>query len=216
MKNKNLNTKELLISTFEEILKLNKSSLGGNIFDTTISNLFQDMKGFTFVSNQEWKKYYSQYRDLTLKNIYDFTNISLPENIKDDLLIVDKPNGSQQSPDILIIHNKKCLCLEIKSSKEDKIVWNSGLPKENFIYIFGCYPKGQTTFFLGQEIISNDEKENLMALDKLLKQQSSYTKEDEWELYVRPMYNYKGKFFKDEKLRLKREQNVFKFLKSHL
>ena len=48
---------------------------------------------------------------------------------------ISQPFGTQSYPDILILDNRIVLCLELKSSKGAKPVWNSGLPKANGIYI---------------------------------------------------------------------------------
>lgn len=48
---------------------------------------------------------------------------------------ISQPFGTQSYPDVLILENKTLLCLELKSSKGTKPVWNSGLPKANGLYI---------------------------------------------------------------------------------
>lgn len=36
-------------------------------------------------------------------------------------------------------------------------VWNSGLPRPSGIYIFGSYVEQQITFFLGRDLVTDDE-----------------------------------------------------------
>ena len=62
---------------------------------------------------------------------------------------IAQPFGTQSYPDILILGNETVLCLELKSSKTTRSVWNSGLPKVNGIYIFGSYVKKDVTFLEG-------------------------------------------------------------------
>lgn len=81
--------------------------------------------------------------------------------------LIRQPCGSQSFPDILI----KDFCgrfvaLECKSNKSSTIMWNDSLPKSNGIYIFCSKKENQTTFFMGKDVISKDEK-NLMKQQEI-------------------------------------------------
>lgn len=74
---------------------------------------------------------------------------------------IAQPFGTQRYPDILILDGKTVLCLELKSSKGTKPVWNSGLPKANGLYVFGSYVKKDITFFRGCDILNDEDRKRL-------------------------------------------------------
>ena len=69
-----------------------------------------------------------------------------------------QPSGSQNYPDFVIFWGQRLLCLEAKFSKEGqkKPVWNSGLPRQNGIYIFGSRRVRDVTFFMGRDVITEE------------------------------------------------------------
>lgn len=139
----------------------------------------------------------------------------------DSPLLIRQPNDTQQWPDILIIYRKRGINIEVKSSRQDHIVWNSGLPRKNSIYIYngglkqGNNASPKTTFFLGQHIINDMEQEILYKASdenhKISKEYNDKLMESGWSLYARPMFNYVGKFLSHEN-RVKREKEVKEFI----
>lgn len=136
-------------------------------------------------------------------------------------LLIRQPNNSQQWPDILIIYKSRGMSIEIKSSKHDQVVWNSGLPRLNCIYIYNGSSNqpsslSETTYFLGQHIISNMQREILYkAKDENHQISKGYNEQlinSGWSLYARPMFNYSGKFLGSE-TRNQRETDVLDFIK---
>ena len=105
------------------------------------------------------------------KNILDKKSDSLIDNIyalKDKSMencFVCQPYGSQEFPDFLIFASKKIISIEIKysSGKSSKPMWNSNLPKANAIYIFGSYGLSDVTFFLGRDVLSMEERIELIG-----------------------------------------------------
>ena len=73
------------------------------------------------------------------------------------------PNGSQDYPDFLVFENSCLVCIETKFNKGNtgKPVWNSGLPRPNGIYILGSYPKRDVTFFMGGDVVSEEDVRRL-------------------------------------------------------
>lgn len=69
-----------------------------------------------------------------------------------------QPSGSQKYPDFLIFLNDRVICIEAKFStkKQVKPVWNGGLPRQHGIYIFAARGRGDLTFFIGRDVISED------------------------------------------------------------
>lgn len=114
---------------------------------------------------------------------------------------ISQPFGTQSYPDVLILENKTLLCLELKSGKGTKPVWNSGLPKANGLYIFGSYVKKDITFFRGCDILNDDDRNQLkMFFEKAMKNAESFNQEYMsnqefgFGVYARKMYENKQKY----------------------
>ncbi|MCY4571057.1 MAG: hypothetical protein OXD49_22420 [Candidatus Poribacteria bacterium] len=108
---------------------------------------------------------------------------------------IAQPFGTQSYPDILILDNKTVLCLELKSSKGTKPVWNSGLPKANGLYVFGSYVKKDITFFRGCDILNDEDRkrlsgffENAMKNAESFNQEYMLNQEFGFGVYARKMY----------------------------
>ena len=94
-----------------------------------------------------------------------------------------------------ILDNKIVLCLELKSSKGTKPVWNSGLPKANGLYVFGSYVKKDITFFRGCDILNDEDRkrlseffENAMKNAESFNQEYMSNQEFGFGVYARKMY----------------------------
>lgn len=114
---------------------------------------------------------------------------------------ISQPFGTQSYPDVLILDNKIVMCLELKSSKTTKPVWNSGLPKVNGIYIFGSYVKKDITFFRGCDILNDEDRKRLSRFfEKAMKNAESFnqeymsSQEFGFRVYARKMYENKRKY----------------------
>jgi len=103
-----------------------------------------------------------------------------------------QPFGSQEYPDFIVITNKEnILPIEIKSSKANKPVWNSNLPKENGLYIFSSYKQKDLTFWRGGDILPQNERKALITfftdiIKPSEKQYKSYLKEE----YLKGKYSF--------------------------
>lgn len=211
----------------EEILERTSTS-SNEKFENVCLELLEEHTGFTIVDNKAFKEYYIEYkeesgrihRELSDGALYDFSEVELTSGLnKSDNIIVLQPNGSQSSPDILLIHNKIGIPIEIKSAKQAKIMWNSGYPRKNYIYIFNSYKLyKETTMFLGQDIISDVERNILIRQDienkKLNKEFNDNMEqlESKWSIYPRAMFEYKGDLFDSNKK--KREEGVISYIKN--
>lgn len=114
---------------------------------------------------------------------------------------ISQPFGTQSYPDMLILDDRIVLCLELKSSKGVKPVWNSGLPKTNGIYIFGSYVKKDITFFRGRDILNDEDRkrllqffENSMKNAESFNQEYMSNQEFGFGVYARKMYENKQKY----------------------
>lgn len=82
------------------------------------------------------------------------------------LLLVHQPNGSQRFPDFMLFVNGVGLSLEAKSSANDLVNWNGGLPRQDALHLFnhhggGRKPKG-ITLFQGCSVIWIGEEADLL------------------------------------------------------
>lgn len=211
---------ESLKEAIKEVLKLNKSSVGGNDFDKTVySVLCENLVkiGFRKVSSEDFAEYYSGYRAKSKSLDFNFKDVS-PDNftMQADNLIITQPNSSSNFPDILIIHNRIGLPIEIKSNKKDRVEWNCTLPKKDTIYIFGCYEKGMTTAFMSKDVISKDEEKVLSAVREAIVKikDSDVDSMKSWYFYARPMFVSSFQFFKSTAERNKREKRILYFIEN--
>lgn len=77
-----------------------------------------------------------------------------------------QPTGSQNYHDFVIFLDDRLLCIEAKFSKgsQKKPVWNSGLPRQHGIYIFGSRGAGDVTFFMGKDVITEESAKQMHGL----------------------------------------------------
>jgi len=206
-----------LINFCNDITSVGASSRGNNFDETVLDKLKKHLPKAKFVSTETFcskdkDSIYKDYSKITHNNVFDFSQLpTIIDNNKElNLMIVDKPNGSQKWPDLLVINNGIGLPIEVKSSKNDKIVWNCSLPKPNSLYIFNCYGKSKTTCFLGQHAISKNEVD---FLKEITEETIKFNVNNErWGYYVRNMFNSNQRFFKNEETRLDIENNTKEYL----
>lgn len=133
-----------------------------------------------------------------------------------------QPRGSQDFPDFVITDFTNDINIECKTSKDGKIVWNSGLAHENMILVFGSPTdkRNDLTFFLGKERMPSDtirEKFKMWIKEKRKKLQNDFeTDFDELSkmcsLYLREMLNDKIHNFLKNPKREEWENDVISFL----
>ena len=179
-----METNKKILKTLKELGSENKSKdFEYYVIDQLCKNL-----GFDYIEDSIWNKNYKEYKKVSLSGSDDFSNCKTTH--KNDDIIICNPNGSQRSPDIMIIHNKHALRLECKTSKTGSSVWNSGLPKKNHVYIFNAYEKEDISYALGQDLISDKEIENLNVMSSIVHYLSDGVKfNSKWNYYPRAMFN---------------------------
>jgi len=139
-----------------------------------------------------------------------------------------QPFGSQSYPDFIIFFENFLIPLEIKFNKNNgNPMWNSGYPKKNWIYIYWNWSKEDVTFFLGDNVL-NDIERNIMEefFYKLKILEQNVNKEliqydinnTGFQVYIRKAFNQKNtknntevSFLNNSKRRY-REENVIKFI----
>lgn len=112
--------------------------------------------------------------------------------------IIEQPNGSQKWPDFLVLKKNTCLCFEIKTGKNGRIVWNSGFPKNNCIYIYKDMNDNRVYYFLG--------KDRLVGIEETVN-----SLKDEFEVEFKELAN---KLFKSDKYKSLRDKNISHYARS--
>lgn len=192
-------------SDFEDLLEMELKKVGlTNIIDKDEKNRF-----LTSIKGQILDK-------LSEKNVLN----PLREQKGYTNCFISQPFGSQNYPDFFIFGEKFVVPIEVKYSKSKSInpVWNSNLPKANGVYIFGSYGHRDITFFRGNDVLPQEERELLIDFfekdiipqqqkfrDKLKKK---FEKTDlkfsrGFDVYVRRAYN------QDQQINTQAELNFF-------
>ncbi len=209
-----------LAECLQDIMNVGASSKGDTFDETVRDKLKQHLASAEYVTTEQWteKGIFYEHSKVTLTDCFDFTHLPpIIDKNKDkqlDLIIVDKPNGSQKWPDLLVIFQGIGLPIEIKSAKQDVILWNSGLPRPDSLYIYNCYGKSKTTCFLGQHAINEDELNFLVERAAYARTFNEKHSGKKWAYYVRDMFNSNQSFFesKDSKLRCEKyQQKIFEY-----
>lgn len=137
--------------------------------------------GFNRRNDIEIKKVLSALKTDILNKKSDkiIDNIYALEDKSFENCFVSQPYGSQNFPDFIVFTNKKIISIEIKYSSNvaSKPMWNSNLPKANSIYIFGSYGRGDVTFFMGNDVLPMNERDELIDFfEEIKKLEDSFKK----------------------------------------
>lgn len=121
---------------------------------------------------------------------------SLPENC-----YISQPTGTHDSPDFIVKEGNKVFCIECKSAKDFTPTYNGGKPKTGYIYIFSSQRANETTVYLSEDVLSEEQN---MLLEELVGKLNDTVKEyreklradDElnrgFDFYMRSMYIQSG------------------------
>tara|TARA_R110001592_G_C13111114_1_gene744951 strand:+ start:115 stop:744 length:630 start_codon:yes stop_codon:yes gene_type:complete len=130
-------------------------------------------------------------RDDWLKDPYSCT---IPDGT-----YVSQPTGKQDSPDFIVKENGRAYFIECKSvSKKTKApMYNSGVPKSGYIYVFTAKKYNQTTIYNGSDILSKKDYglftehiKECRARDKEFNEKISSG--HNIQFYTRPMISHYG------------------------
>jgi len=139
---------------------------------------------------------------------------------------ISQPCGTHNSPDFIIKQCGKLYFVECKSVKKGGMpVYNSGLPKENYIYVFSSKKYDQTTVYLGRDVVEPGVRRILEDMEQKIKDLCYNATQKLREvventhgvsIYARSMFNhYGGKdktdYFHNSRRR-ELEQNVLDFV----
>ena len=193
-----------LVEAFEDLLLVPYlAGVRGDSADNTIRARLEHKLGRAIksVPKVRWSEdaEYADARAAVAEKRFEFSSTF------DTPFIVDKPNGSQRWPDLLLVYLNRGLPLEVKSSTNGQVAWNSGggnriAPAGIYIYN-GRKPTGragdgvgETTFFLGEHAISAEESRILELADNANRDVAKHfnslleDKRSLWSLYARPMF----------------------------
>jgi hypothetical protein len=154
---------------------------------------------------------------------FDQTDIKIPASYNNKY--ITQPYGSQSFPDVILFYEGKIHIFDVKYLKEPKAkcmnIWNASMPKKNVVYLM-CRKDDKPTFFLGQELISEEEEKLYNAwkdfAEKLRKETEEMTEKLKtkkgFHAWYREAYHRSGENINDflpETIK-ERETNVYKFL----
>jgi hypothetical protein len=184
---------------------------GKNKLEEVILNtLIVCIPDLLILDKKDWESSkYTKFKARVRNKNFNFSDL---EKVDSPCLII-QPNGSQNSPDFLLIINNIGVGIEAKSGNKN-IMWNSGYPIPDWIYIIAINDK--VTITLGQDLVKEDEILYLLKMDYCAKLYNSIYKNVEF--YSRAAFYLKIKYietkeeFKIKKAREQREQNVFNFI----
>ena len=144
----------------------------------------------------------------------------------EDNTYISQPCGTHDSPDFIIKESGKMYFVECKSVKKGGTpVYNSGLPKEKYIYVFSSKKYDETTVYLGRDVVEPGVFKVLKEMEQKIKdlchsatQQLREVKENTHGLviYARSMFGHYGikdktDYFHNSRRR-ELEQNVLDFV----
>lgn len=153
---------------------------------------------------------FNHYQSTKVKQeiLKDWTETGNDKNLRKAVLYLKpgdfilQPGGSQSFPDLLVYdYTDRFIALECKSGKGVCPTWNDNTPKPNGIYIFSSNKYNATTVFLGQDVISDQERllfqQQRDEYEKISKKYKSLLgKQDKfnrgWKLNARPKYSQYG------------------------
>lgn len=115
-----------------------------------------------------------------------------------DQCYIYQPNGKQEYPDFMVFESDQVVCIETKISGQSHPVWNSGLPRPNGFYIVGCSRTRDITFFLGSDVVTQDESIRMHAFFAELKEAQNRFNNEEmnnqrkgFSVYIRKAFEQK-------------------------
>lgn len=110
-----------------------------------------EIKIVQFLKDCGFEQYYNKNNQYFKKA--ELQGFVVDNRYANEKFFIHQPFGTQNSPDFLICVYGLIVCLEDKSSKNGTIMWNSHIPRNDFLYHF-CIPGYSTICFNPIEISS--------------------------------------------------------------
>ncbi len=191
-----------------------------------LENILNDVLGLPYITNGKRRKHEKEIQELLKTHNFKQTTLDTFGLTKKEakvatealtgipMTFVAEPCGTQSFPDFLVCdHDGECYYIECKSSKKDKITWNSGAPKDNAIYIFSSGEYDKQTFSLGIDLWTSEDKEKCLEARLKMKDicDKIFGKQDGVYVYPRPMNIDRNKIYGHPD-RQKRVEKVFNYI----
>jgi len=136
-----------------------------------------------------------QLSDTTLTN-EDVRSQRTFYNSNQSRFYIEQPLGTQSTPDFLVFENNQIFYVELKSSSDDKITWNSGYPHPGYIYLFSSGKHNSQTVFLGEDAWGVKTTKELLEYAELMKNMASiFNERRNSTLWKMSLVYYWRKFF---------------------
>ena len=213
-----------------------------------IKKVFEDIRKMPYFKNHaaasglvhNIAKHEDAVEDILSQHSLTESEISkVPKKLRDKLLdsgeypemednsYISQPCGTHDSPDFLVKSEGRLYFIECKSASKNTTapMYNSAVPKSGYIYVFCCEKYDETTFYLGQDLMTSELSRRFhehierarkadKEMNKLLKNLPNNTHGIEY--YTRPMIQHKGgqgvnDYFKHSR-REQLEQNVLNYV----
>jgi hypothetical protein len=182
-----------------------------------MKNVFEDFLKMPYFQNyaassgrvHNVAKHEDAVEDILIKHQLQKEEISVPIKIRDgwlqgcanplpDNCYISQPCGTHNSPDFIVKKGGKLYFLECKSVKGGTPMYNSGVPKDNYIYILTSKRHNRTTLYRGRDVLPDYQA-------RLIYEHISHARDRDAELnaklqsnghgisyYTRPMIQHKG------------------------
>jgi len=169
-----------------------KTSLGGEKFDSSVVDMFSKEFELTIIDVTKLEdKYLHRIEPSSLKT---------PTENK----LVLQPNNTQQAPDVYVAYNLSSICIELKTSKNNKPMYNSGCVEPSTLYLYNNIKTKTFTYAFGSSLIADEilelQKEFKIKIDEVSKEINKKIKELEnlhpddcrykWKFLARPVHSH--------------------------
>jgi hypothetical protein len=195
-----------LTNAFREITKLPFiKKQKGNTFDANVREILREEAGLDELDTPDNKLRTQQYAAWDTNKEYG---------------LVSQPFGSQMPPDILIfLKGMGRLSIEIKRSNTGLVMWNSGHPARETIYVYNgpSKPRGtDTTYLLGSELITASDDTMFSDVKQFCSENTKRFTSPNFKLnFLRPMFEEIGKAkWLEHPERMKREAAVILYIQN--
>lgn len=200
----------------------------GSEFEDLIAKKLED-NNFNSVDSFDDKqnKIIKQYLKDLKEELHSKTSSSLIKNSltadygsEFSCFFIAQPYGTQNFPDFLVFTEDYIFPIECKfvNKNTNKPVWNGNLPKAETIYLFGSHRKNEITFFKGETVLEDKERQLLIEYSNRMKlamkqiqeelkqqfEQNNISSEYGFELY------YRETFLQSKQINSNAEMDFFK------
>ena len=150
-------------------------------------------------------------RQITLAQRDEWMRSNVAPDLPDNSFL-SQPCGTHNSPDFIVKINGTLYFIECKSAKAGTPMYNSGVPKPEYIYALCSEKYDETTIYWGADVLESEHETAIhehIEEERLRDQEFNehYNNNHGISYYTRPMIQHKGsKKIKDYFLNPRREE----------